>query len=397
VVANAWDHKPLGDGVLMAAGIGAITGGVTGGIGKYGGKILSRVLRRGGGVAKDAEGAAPAICPLSFSPDTPVATLDGGEQAIGTLQVGDHVLAYDPATGKASAQTVEHVWINHDTDLLDLTLRTISDSPKHTPADANGKQQEAELAAHGLRAPPADEQAARQAEADRQGQPDAVNGAAHASVARAADETVHTTAKHPWLTADRGWVKAGELHVGERVVRLDGTTAVVTAEHVVPGAANYYNLTVSHLHTYLVGIGKYVVHNSCKGQKLARSIGKRLGPDDAPHHVIPCECDQNDLVLLAQKDGFRLNNRANGRALARDPANAALRNEPSHPYPWGPGGFHSQYNNYVLRRLNSAYRALGRMNALTPANAHTAIRRIIVRANRYIDREGRLYPGAPLR
>lgn len=113
-MANAWDHKPLGDGVLLAAGVGAITGGVTGGIGKYGGKILARVLRHGAGVAEDAEGTAaatPKVCPLSFSPDTAVATPDGSEQAIGTLRVGDQVIAYDPQTGKASTQTVEHVWI----------------------------------------------------------------------------------------------------------------------------------------------------------------------------------------------------------------------------------------------------------------------------------------------
>ncbi len=32
VVSNALNHKPLGDGVLLAAGVGAVTGGVTGGI-----------------------------------------------------------------------------------------------------------------------------------------------------------------------------------------------------------------------------------------------------------------------------------------------------------------------------------------------------------------------------
>lgn len=33
---------------------------------------------------------------------------------------------------------------------------------------------------------------------------------------------------------------------------------------VVPGAADYYNLTVSDLHTFAVGAGRYVVHN-CGG------------------------------------------------------------------------------------------------------------------------------------
>jgi len=270
-VANAWDHKPLGDGVLLAAGIGAITGGVTGGIGKYGGKILARVLRRGAGVARDAEGAEGAAAKAvrgggcSFSADTAVAT-PTGEQAIGTLHVGDHVLAYDPQTGKASAQTVEHVWINHDTDLIDLTLRMVSDSPSHASAEASGKQQDAELAAHGLRAPPADAQTAQQAEVARQGQPDAASGAVQGSnSSRAADETVHTTANHPWLTADRGWVAAGNLRIGEPVRRADGSAATVEGVRRVPGQGTMYDLTVSHIHTFAIGTGQYVVHNTGSG------------------------------------------------------------------------------------------------------------------------------------
>jgi pretoxin HINT domain-containing protein len=76
------------------------------------------------------------------------------------------------------------------------------------------------------------------------------------------DETIHTTANHPWLTTDRGWVRAGALRVGEQVVALDGHTATIAALAVHPGAATYYNLTVSNVHTFAVGAGKYVVHNN---------------------------------------------------------------------------------------------------------------------------------------
>ncbi len=54
---------------------------------------------------------------------------------------------------------------------------------------------------------------------------------------------------------------AGELRVGEQVVELGGRTATVTALAVRPGAAAYYNLTVSTLHTYVVGGSHVVVHN----------------------------------------------------------------------------------------------------------------------------------------
>ncbi|HEV2237494.1 MAG TPA: hypothetical protein VGR57_12600 [Ktedonobacterales bacterium] len=55
---------------------------------------------------------------------------------------------------------------------------------------------------------------------------------AHGSQAPPPDETIHTTANHPWLTADRGWVLAGDLRLGERVVRLDGAAVRARSERV---------------------------------------------------------------------------------------------------------------------------------------------------------------------
>jgi hypothetical protein len=75
-------------------------------------------------------------------PDTQPATPDG-EQAIGRLQVGDQVTACDPDTGKASTQMVEHVWINHDNDLLDVTLAKasgVASTNSSAPRSATGHQ-----------------------------------------------------------------------------------------------------------------------------------------------------------------------------------------------------------------------------------------------------------------
>ncbi len=91
------------------------------------------------------------------------------------------------------------------------------------------------------------------------------NLASH-SAATATTETIHTTANHPWLTADRGWVAAGELRPGESVVTLSGGTSTVAWVQVVPGQANYYTLTVAKDHTYAVGYVRAVVHNdTCFG------------------------------------------------------------------------------------------------------------------------------------
>ncbi len=74
-------------------------------------------------------------------------------------------------------------------------------------------------------------------------------------------ETIHTTANHPWLTADRGWVVAGALRSGEVVVTLDGQRGVVVTTQAVAGHAAMDTLTVADDHTYAVGSGQWVVHN----------------------------------------------------------------------------------------------------------------------------------------
>jgi hypothetical protein len=78
----------------------------------------------------------------------------------------------------------------------------------------------------------------------------------------AAQETVHTTANHPWLTADHGWVPAGLLKPGEQLVTIGGGAGTVAQVRPVAGQADMYNLTVAHDHTYAVGAGQWVVHNT---------------------------------------------------------------------------------------------------------------------------------------
>ncbi len=132
VVGNIIDHKPLGDGVLTAAAMGAATSVGLGFLAEAGGQVLGRMAGKAGEAletaadsgAADVAGAAKTCncsCGLSFSADTPVAT-PSGERPIASLAVGDHVLAYDPATGKMTTQTIVRVYLNHDHDRLDVTL-----------------------------------------------------------------------------------------------------------------------------------------------------------------------------------------------------------------------------------------------------------------------------------
>jgi hypothetical protein len=89
------------------------------------------------------------------------------------------------------------------------------------------------------------------------------------------EETLHTTAKHPFLTEEQGWVQAGQLQPGMHVIRADGSIGVVEALQVIPGAGTRYDLEVSNVHTFEVGLGQWVVHN-CNFSQLADQQAKDL-------------------------------------------------------------------------------------------------------------------------
>jgi len=145
---------------------------------------------------------------LSFAPDTPVLMGNGSTKAIKDIQVGDQVESANPKTGKLEGvRTVQHVWINHDDDLVDVAVRT---EDGHTA-------------------------------------------------------TLHTTSRHRfWDDSTHTWVPAGELKAGHALDTADGHHAFVVAVHATPGAADRWNLTIDQLHTYYVVAGgtPVLVHNT---------------------------------------------------------------------------------------------------------------------------------------
>ncbi len=150
--------------------------------------------------------------PCSFTASTPVATASGKEP-IGTLQVGEQVWAYNPQTQHMELEPILHVWINHDHDLVDLTLTTSK------PAQ-------------------------------------------HGKPATRTSEVIHTNQKHPFLTREKGFLPVGQIKLGMHILRAGGTYGVVTRWKSVPGASVMYNLEVAQDHTFTVGNGQWVVHNS---------------------------------------------------------------------------------------------------------------------------------------
>ncbi|WP_406113915.1 polymorphic toxin-type HINT domain-containing protein [Streptomyces sp. NBC_01014] len=171
------------------------------------------------GAAKGGERAAKAAPKsgaspkCSFTPSTPVLMKGGKTKPIGKIKAGDKVEAADPDTGKHKGpRTVQVRWVNHDNDLIDLTIRKKDGSTS----------------------------------------------------------VLHTTSKHPyWDDTTHTWVPAGHLALGHALNTADDKHVFVAAVDIRAGAADMYNLTVEQLHTYyvLAGATPVLVHN-CNG-KLA--------------------------------------------------------------------------------------------------------------------------------
>ena len=170
------------------------------------------------GVGADGGGVDPSgdssggFC--SFTPQTLVATTKG-EQPIGTLQVGEKVRAYNPTTHTMDLEAVLHVWIHQDTDLVDLTITTTT------------------TVRHGS-----------------------------ALTTTTTREVIHTNQKHPFFTIEQGFLAVSHITIGMHLLRADGRVRVVTGWKVVAGTKVMYNLEVAQDHTFTVGEGMWVVHNS---------------------------------------------------------------------------------------------------------------------------------------
>ncbi len=147
----------------------------------------------------------------SFSGDTTVATPDG-EKAISELEVGDTVLAWDEETGKLGSFEVTATFSHEDTVIEYLVID---------------------------------------------------------------GERLVTTPEHPFYTRERGWVAAGDLQKGEHVQKADGSWGVVESLRLVERKQRMYNLTVDTAHTYFVGDGGWLVHNSC-GPVIHPGVGNKL-------------------------------------------------------------------------------------------------------------------------
>jgi Pretoxin HINT domain len=187
--------------------------------------------------AEQATDESPSCGGQSFTPDTEVQLADGAKIPISQVKVGDMVLATDTATGKTEAEPVTTLWVNHDDDLMNVTVKT-----------AGGTS------------------------------------------------TIKSTQHHLfWDLSTHAWVEAGDLSAGTALQTPTGATATVVKTTVVLGSADMWDLTVNSDHDFYVVVSAgsqtaVLVHNCPANANNYRAnfTNENEMPDEYQvHHSLP--------------------------------------------------------------------------------------------------------------
>ena len=100
-------------------------------------------------------------------------------------------------------------------------------------------------------------------------------------------EEVITTDNHPFYVQCRGFIEAGRLLVGDKLVSVNGDDLLIEKYKIEEFeiSVNVYNFQVENSHTYFVGRNTVWVHNTeCKvSDNRRRHILEGEGPDDPGH------------------------------------------------------------------------------------------------------------------
>jgi len=237
----------------------------------YGSLVGPRTLGRSGYLASELEDCA--MCQAScFTAGTPVAT-DSGTKPIEMVQPGDRVESkdhalciepIDPSACRMVTVEMQDPYGYADT----LTARFLRPVSWVQESDIEpGK--EIPLRIDELRI----DGAARVTSVDAchiaEGTGCLVTGTVNhlnSSVLRlhfvGSEETLEPTATHRLWSANRdGWVAAGELQIGERLVTESGTVTVAQIERIA-GKHRVFNFEVAGAHTYLVSGLRIKSHNA---------------------------------------------------------------------------------------------------------------------------------------
>ena len=148
-------------------------------------------------------------------------------------------------------------------------------------------------------------------------------------------ETLVTTPEHPFFVQDRGWQPASALQIGDAIVSAKTQSGVIQQIVFVNQPQQMYNLHVEEAHTFFVGRGQWLVHNTClRDPKTIRftqdSIKAEFKTGDSVDNLIQklksgeLTADQIPPIRIFEKNGkiYSLDNR---RLYTFQEANVPLR------------------------------------------------------------------------
>jgi hypothetical protein len=137
------------------------------------------------------------------------------------------------------------------------------------------------------------------------------------------------TTLHPLWSADRnGWVRAGALEVGERLLTQQGTLQIAEIRRL-EGGHQVYNLEVAGDHYYLVGEPGVVAHNNCVEMPTKESQLEHIFRD-APGHANPTTKNgrrawSNLFKSVASKEGNLVENPVSKGIITKQAKNAGVK------------------------------------------------------------------------
>ena len=173
-----------------------------------------------------------------------------GMVAIETIKSGDKVISTDPETMETSPKTVLETYIREVTTLVHLT----------------------------------------------------VNG-----------EEIVTTVDHPFYVKNQGFIKAGELIVGDELLDVNGNVLLVENFDVelTDKPVKVYNFQVEDFHTYYVGCFYVLVHNADYNQSPKEIMAEHTKGLDTREH--PSKYKQ-----ISAKEKSRLESKVRDRTITKD-------------------------------------------------------------------------------
>ena len=81
---------------------------------------------------------------------------------------------------------------------------------------------------------------------------------------KVANQTIRTTARHEFYIIDKGWIRAEDLQVGDRLSSKEDIDTTITKIEVIPQKERIpvYNMEVDGHHNYLITEDNLLVHNA---------------------------------------------------------------------------------------------------------------------------------------